>query len=112
MTSNIVFLRDHVCIRDHGRTLPRDDLRAPIIRSNSRLNSRHGGHLQERIRPVLTAAWHTNPASGRVECHWTMDVAGTDAASTDATGAADESACCDDLASCRMAPPCPIAQAA
>ena len=80
MNTNIVLFRGNVA--------------APALRpvranfkANNAFDIRSDAQPRVPVRDVLIAVWHTNPASGRLECRWT----------TDRAAATDEGVSCSDF---------------
>jgi len=65
MNKNVTLFRGNVAAP------ARSDTRADI--KANRFDHRSTAQPQGLVREVLTAVWRTNPASGRLECHWTAE---------------------------------------
>ena len=62
---------NHVFFRGNAAASASRDVRAKDLRVNNQLTMHGSAHPPTAGRHVLTAVWRRNPASGRLECHWT-----------------------------------------
>lgn len=78
MNTNIVFFRGNAAA----------PARANKFKSNSNnvCDFRKVAQPQASVRDVLIAVWRTNPASGRLERHWTKDASAATGESVSCNG--------------------------
>lgn len=72
MNKNIVFFRDNVAAPASR------SVRANNFKAKTTVDLRKDAQRRMPVRSALMAAWHTNPASGRLECRWTTEAAATE----------------------------------